>query len=59
MVIEGGLAEDHFSGGMSLRAKQCWDFKTLCSQHRSPPVDQRGLRQAGNWEGMQQIMSAD
>lgn len=58
LVIEGGLAEDHFSGGMSLRAKQCWDFKTLCSQQGRRLSISADLRQAGTWEGMQQIMSA-
>ena len=58
LVIEGGLAEDHFSGGMSLRAKQCWDFKTLCSQQGRRLSITADLRQAGTWEGMQQIMSA-
>ncbi len=58
LVIEGGLAEDHFSGGMSLRAKQCWDFKMLCSQQGRRLSITADLRQAGTWEGMQQIMSA-
>jgi len=58
MVIEGGLAEDHFSGGMSLRARQCWDFKTLCSQQGRRLSISADLRQAGTWEGMQQIMAA-
>ena len=58
MVIEGGLAEDHFSGGMSLRAKQCWDFKALCSQQGRRLSISADLRHAGTWEGMQQIMSA-
>ncbi|HOZ04769.1 MAG TPA: DNA polymerase III subunit alpha [Arenimonas sp.] len=58
LVIEGGLAEDHFSGGMSLRAKQCWDFKTLCSQQGRRLSITADLREAGTWEGMQQIMSA-
>ncbi len=58
MVIEGGLAEDHFSGGMSLRARQCWDFKTLCSQQGRRLSISADLRQTGTWEGMQQIMAA-
>ncbi|KGQ20696.1 DNA polymerase III alpha subunit [Lysobacter dokdonensis DS-58] len=32
LVIEGGLREDEFSGGFSLRAKRCWDFSQVCSQ---------------------------
>ena len=32
-MIEGGLREDEFSGGFSLRARRCWDFNQVCSQH--------------------------
>ena len=33
LLVEGNLAEDQFSGGFVLRARQCWDFRALCSQH--------------------------
>jgi DNA polymerase-3 subunit alpha len=33
VLIEGYLQEDEFTGGYSLRARQAWDFKTLCSRH--------------------------
>ncbi|MBP6423708.1 MAG: TolC family protein, partial [Tidjanibacter sp.] len=33
LVIEGGLREDEFSGGFSLRARRCWDFAQVCPQH--------------------------
>ena len=33
LLIEGGLVEDEFTGGFSLRAKHCWDFRQLCAQH--------------------------
>ena len=33
LVIEGGLREDEFSGGFSLRARRCWDYAQLCQQH--------------------------
>src|SRR3546814_17738334 len=26
LIVEGGLREDEFSGGFSLRARRCWDF---------------------------------
>jgi DNA polymerase III subunit alpha len=29
LVIEGGLRDDEFSGGFSLRARRCWDFASL------------------------------
>ncbi|MCC8364583.1 DNA polymerase III subunit alpha [Lysobacter sp. A6] len=32
IVVEGGLREDEFSGGFSLRAKRCWDFSQVCTQ---------------------------
>ncbi|NUS61940.1 MAG: DNA polymerase III subunit alpha, partial [Lysobacter sp.] len=32
IVVEGGLREDEFSGGFSLRAKRCWDFSQVCAQ---------------------------
>jgi DNA polymerase-3 subunit alpha len=33
LVIEGGLREDEFSGGFSLRARRCWDYQQVCNQH--------------------------
>jgi DNA polymerase-3 subunit alpha len=32
LLIEGALVEDEFTGGFSLRAKHCWDFRQLCAQ---------------------------
>ena len=58
LLIEGGLREDQFNGGFSLRARQCWDFRSLCSQHGrrlSLTVD---LRRQGTWERLQQALSA-
>src|SRR3546814_2658353 len=31
LVIEGSLSDDDFSGGFSLRAKRCWDYRELCA----------------------------
>jgi DNA polymerase-3 subunit alpha len=33
LVVEGGLREDEFSGGFSLRARRCWDYVEVCRQH--------------------------
>jgi DNA polymerase-3 subunit alpha len=33
LVVEGGLREDEFSGGFSLRARRCWDYVQVCTQH--------------------------
>ncbi|MGI8561085.1 MAG: OB-fold nucleic acid binding domain-containing protein, partial [Luteimonas sp.] len=32
LIVEGGLREDEFSGGFSLRARRCWDFEQVCPQ---------------------------
>ena len=45
LVIEGGLREDEFSGGFSLRAKRCWDFTQVCSQYAQRLSVKLDLRQ--------------
>ncbi len=45
LVIEGGLREDEFSGGFSLRARRCWDFQQVCSQHAQRLSVKLDLRQ--------------
>src|SRR5690606_1892475 len=32
VIVEGGLREDEFSGGFSLRARRAWDFHDVCQQ---------------------------
>jgi DNA polymerase-3 subunit alpha len=32
LIVEGGLREDEFSGGFSLRARRCWDYVQVCTQ---------------------------
>ncbi|QDW65761.1 DNA polymerase III subunit alpha [Luteimonas granuli] len=32
VIVEGGLREDEFSGGFSLRARRAWDFHQVCEQ---------------------------
>jgi DNA polymerase-3 subunit alpha len=48
LVVEGGLREDEFSGGFSLRAKRCWDFGAVCAQYApcSSSPRRRGSRSA-------------
>ncbi|RNF86364.1 DNA polymerase III subunit alpha [Montanilutibacter psychrotolerans] len=33
LVIQGGLREDAFSGGFSLKAVRCWDYAQVCARH--------------------------
>ncbi len=57
IIVEGGLREDSFNGGYSLRARQCWDFRSLCAQYGRRLALTVDLRQPGTWERLQQAMA--
>ena len=57
IIVEGGLREDSFNGGFSLRARQCWDFRTLCTQYGRRLALTVDLRQSGAWERLQQAIA--
>jgi DNA polymerase-3 subunit alpha len=58
IIVEGGLREDSFNGGYSLRARQCWDFRSLCAQYGRQLALTIDLRERGAWERLQQAMAA-
>jgi DNA polymerase-3 subunit alpha len=58
LLIEGNLAEDQFSGGFVLRARQCWDFRQLCAQHARRLALTVDLRAQGSWERLQGVLAA-
>ncbi len=47
VIVEGGLREDDFSGGFSLRARRCWDYQQLCENHALKLSLRLDLRQVG------------
>jgi DNA polymerase-3 subunit alpha len=51
LLVEGGLREDEFSGGFSLRAKRCWDYAQVCQQHAQRLSVKLDLREAGALSG--------
>jgi DNA polymerase-3 subunit alpha len=57
LLVEGNLAEDQFSGGFVLRARQCWDFRALCAQHARRLALTVDLRAQGTWDRLQQVLS--
>ncbi|KFN49638.1 DNA polymerase III subunit alpha [Arenimonas composti] len=57
LLIEGGLGEDQFSGGLVLRARQCWDFRQLCAQHARRLAMTIDLRRPGVWDAVQQLLA--
>ena len=58
LLVEGGLAEDPFSGGFVLRARQCWDFRALCAQHARRLGLTVDLRAQGTWDRLQALLAA-
>jgi DNA polymerase-3 subunit alpha len=53
LLVEGGLREDEFSGGFSLRARRCWDYMQVCGQHAqrlSVQVDLRRREELAQFE---------
>ena len=56
IIVEGGLREDSFNGGWSLRARQCWDFRSLCAQYGRRLALTLDLRETGAWERLQQAL---
>ena len=57
LVIEGGLREDEFSGGFSLRARRCWDFAQVCQTHALGLALKLDLRVPGSLEGVESLFS--
>ncbi|MBB6063910.1 DNA polymerase-3 subunit alpha [Pseudoxanthomonas broegbernensis] len=49
LIVQGGLREDEFNGGWSLRLKQAWDYEQLCAQHAQRLSLRVDLRDPGMW----------
>jgi DNA polymerase-3 subunit alpha len=57
LLIEGSLGEDRFSGGLVLRARQCWDFHAFCAQYGKRLAVTLDTRVAGSFEALQQLLA--
>ena len=57
LLVEGNLAEDQFSGGFVLRARQCWDFHALCAEHSRRLSITVDLRARGAWERLEAALA--
>ena len=58
LVIEGGLREDEFSGGFSLRARRCWDFQQVCNQYAQRLSVKLDLRERDALSNFARILQA-
>ena len=57
LVVQGGLREDEFSGGFSLRVRQCWDYAQLCSSHAQRLSLRLDMRVPGPWDRVDALLS--
>jgi DNA polymerase-3 subunit alpha len=57
LLIEGGLREDEFSGGFSLRARRCWDYRQVCAQHAQRLSMRLDLREPGLMQKIETLLA--
>ncbi|KAF1690416.1 DNA polymerase III subunit alpha [Pseudoxanthomonas taiwanensis] len=57
LVVQGGLREDEFSGGFSLRLRQAWDFEQLCAQHAQRLSLRLDLRDPHTWDRVDAVLA--
>ncbi|MET0718628.1 MAG: OB-fold nucleic acid binding domain-containing protein, partial [Pseudoxanthomonas sp.] len=57
LVIQGGLREDEFSGGFSLRVRQCWDYAQLCASHAQRLSLRLDMRVPGLWDRIDALLA--
>ena len=58
LVVRGGLREDEFAGGYSLRLRDCWDYDKLCAEHARRLSLRMDLRQSGALDRFEQVLLA-
>ncbi|UNK57911.1 DNA polymerase III subunit alpha [Pseudoxanthomonas daejeonensis] len=57
LVVQGGLREDEFSGGYSLRLKAAWDYEQLCAQHAQRLSLRVDLVDPGLWQRIDAVLA--
>lgn len=57
LVVQGGLREDEFNGGWSLRLKAAWDYEQLCAQHAQRLSLRLDLRDPAAWQRVDAVLS--
>ncbi|MGH8062826.1 MAG: DNA polymerase III subunit alpha, partial [Pseudoxanthomonas sp.] len=57
LVVQGGLREDEFSGGYSLRVRHCWDYAQLCSSHAQRLSLRLDMRVPGMWDRIDALLA--
>jgi DNA polymerase-3 subunit alpha len=57
LVVRGGLREDEFAGGFSLRIRECWNYEKLCAENVRQLSLRLDLRQPGTWPRVNALLS--
>lgn len=57
LIVKGGLREDEFNGGYSLRIRQCWDYAQLCTDYAQRLLLRVDLRTSHAWERIDAILA--
>lgn len=57
LIMKGGLREDEFNGGFSLRIRQCWDYSQLCAQQAQRLSLRLDLREPGLWSRVEALLA--
>ncbi|MFT3763066.1 MAG: DNA polymerase III subunit alpha [Pseudoxanthomonas sp.] len=57
LVVRGGMREDEFAGGFSLRIRECWDYEKLCADNARRLSLRLDLREPGLWPRVDELLS--
>jgi DNA polymerase-3 subunit alpha len=58
LIIKGGLREDEFNGGYSLRIRQVWDFEQICADHAQRLSLRVDLRDRQAWKRVEALLAS-
>ena len=58
LVVQGGLREDTFNGGFSLKAQRCWDYAQVCAGYAQRLSLRLDLRQPGTLDRVDAVLAA-
>ena len=56
LIVRGGLREDEFAGGYSLRLQDGWDYNQVCGQHAQRVSIRIDLRTPGALQRFEDVL---
>ncbi|HEY0334744.1 MAG TPA: OB-fold nucleic acid binding domain-containing protein, partial [Stenotrophomonas sp.] len=58
LIVKGGLREDEFNGGYSLRLRQVWDYEQICAEHAQRLALRLDLRDPHAWPRIDTLLAS-